>query len=66
MPTGTRWACAFLVSTLLAAPVVLADGKDLLTPFPQQAGRVTVLSLDEAGVIRSVSYWNPETALVLP
>ncbi|MGE0621930.1 MAG: hypothetical protein AB7I04_10100 [Pseudomonadales bacterium] len=46
--------------------IVLADGKDLLTPFPQQAERVTVLSLDEAGVIRSVSYWNPETALVLP
>lgn len=35
MPTGTRWACALLVSTVLAAPAVLADGKALFETYCQ-------------------------------
>ena len=47
--------------------IILADGKDLLTPFPHEDKRVTVLELDGAGVIRSVGYWNPgEEPLSLP
>lgn len=46
--------------------IVLADGRDQLTPFPHRAERVTVLTLDGAGVIRTVGYWDPEEALTLP
>jgi hypothetical protein len=46
--------------------IILADGKDLLTPFPRQDERVTVLELDDSGVIRSVGYWNPEQPLTFP
>ncbi len=46
--------------------IVLADGEDLLSPFPRQEKRVTVLGLDDAGMIRTVGYWNPEEALVFP
>jgi len=47
--------------------IILADEKDLLTPFPHQKDRVTVLELSCDGVITTVSYWNPrEDALSLP
>lgn len=46
--------------------IILADGKDLLSAFPRQQERVTVLGLDDTGAIRTVGYWNPEEALVLP
>lgn len=47
--------------------IVLADDATLLTPFPHRKGLVTVLNLDAAAVIRSVSYWNPgEKPLSLP
>lgn len=47
--------------------IVLADGKDLLEPFPHRKGLVTVLHLDDTAAIRSVDFWNPaEESLVLP
>jgi hypothetical protein len=47
--------------------IVLADEENLLTPFPHRKGLITVLELDDAAVIRSVSFWNPtEEPLSLP
>lgn len=38
--------------------IILADAADLLSPFPQQAGKVTILKLDH-GVVRAVRHWDP-------
>ncbi|HEY8962464.1 MAG TPA: hypothetical protein VIM57_09685 [Luteolibacter sp.] len=38
--------------------IILGDDANLLAPYPQQAGKVTVLKLDDAQV-RKVSYWDP-------
>lgn len=38
--------------------IILADAADLLTPFPQQAGKVTVLKLDR-GTVRAIRHWDP-------
>jgi hypothetical protein len=40
--------------------IVLGDDANLLAPFPQQTGKVTVLKLDDAKV-RKVSYWDPSS-----
>lgn len=40
--------------------IVLADEKDLLDPFPREDGRVTVIHLDDAAVVRSVEFWDPK------
>lgn len=46
--------------------IVLADEENLLAPFPHRKGLVTVLELDDAGMIQSVGYWNPgEEPLIL-
>jgi hypothetical protein len=38
--------------------IILGDDANLLTPYPQQAGKVTVLTLSR-GVVQKVSYWDP-------
>jgi hypothetical protein len=38
--------------------IILADAADLLAPFPQQTGKVTVLKLDR-GTVRAVRHWDP-------
>ena len=40
-------------------PIILADAKDLLTPFPQHQGSVTVLKLDSQAKIIAISFWDP-------
>jgi len=41
--------------------VVLAESEDLLTPFPRQTGKITVLVLAPEGTIRAIHYWDPAT-----
>jgi len=41
--------------------IVLAEDAALLTPFPRQPERLTVLVLTPAGKIQEVRYWNPDT-----
>lgn len=38
--------------------IILGDTPDLVTSFPQQAAKVTVLKLDH-GTVHSVQYWDP-------
>ena len=38
--------------------IILGDDENLLKPYPQQAGKVTVLKLNR-GVVSAVSYWDP-------
>lgn len=40
--------------------IVLGDDENLLAPYPQQPGKVTVLKLDD-GKVEKVSYWDPAT-----
>ena len=40
--------------------VVLAESAELLTPFPRQPEKITVLALAPDGKIRAIRYWNPE------
>ncbi len=44
-----------------AHPIILADAKGLLDPFPTQKGKVTVLTLSSSGVVTSISYWSPKS-----
>jgi hypothetical protein len=39
---------------------VLGDEENLLAPFPQEAGKVTVLKLNN-GMVSAVGYWDPAT-----
>jgi len=39
--------------------IVLVDTADVLTAFPAQPGRVTVLALTPAGRVEKISFWNP-------
>lgn len=41
--------------------IVLGDSPDLLTPYPRQEGKVTVLKLDQAAKVQKISYWSPGT-----
>ncbi|OYV05573.1 MAG: hypothetical protein CFE26_10915 [Verrucomicrobiales bacterium VVV1] len=38
--------------------IILGDDANLLTPYPQQPAKVTVLKLDD-GKVTKVSYWDP-------
>ena len=38
--------------------IILGDDANLLTPYPQQPAKVTVLKLDD-GKVSKVSYWDP-------
>lgn len=40
--------------------IVLADSETLLAPFPKQKERVTVLTLDSAGKIEAIKFWDPD------
>jgi hypothetical protein len=40
--------------------IVLGDEENLLAPFPQEAGKVTVLKLNN-GMVSAVGYWDPAT-----
>ena len=40
--------------------IVLADDETLLSPFPQQDGRITVVRLDDAGVVVRIDFWDPK------
>ncbi len=42
-------------------PIILADAKGLLDPFPTQKGKVTVLALNTRGVVTAISYWEPKS-----
>jgi hypothetical protein len=41
--------------------IVLVDTADALSPFPAQAGRVTVLALTPAGRVQKISFWDPRS-----
>ena len=45
-------------------PIILADAKNLLTPFPKTKGMVTVLKLDSKAKVESISYWDPEATKI--
>lgn len=40
--------------------IILADDEKLLDPFPKEKDRVTVLSLDPAGTVTGIRYWDAE------
>ena len=40
--------------------IILADDEALITRFPQQTGKVTVLTLSD-GKVSSIDYWAPGT-----
>jgi hypothetical protein len=40
--------------------IVLGDDANLLVPFPQEAGKVTILKVRN-GVVQNISYWSPAT-----
>jgi len=44
--------------------IILGDDANLLTPYPQQAGKVTVLTTSR-GVVQDVRYWDPATESVV-
>jgi len=39
---------------------VLVDSATMLTAFPMEPGRLTVLALTPEGRIRKISCWNPD------
>ncbi|MGZ8898537.1 MAG: hypothetical protein ACXW3Z_00425 [Limisphaerales bacterium] len=43
--------------------IILADSEKLLTRYPQQKDRVTVLSLDQDLRITGIAFWNPKEKL---
>ncbi len=47
-----------------AHPIILADAKDLLAPFPMQKKKVTVLKLSPSAKIISITYWDPASKSV--
>lgn len=40
--------------------IILADSENLLSRYPRQKDRITVLSLDSELKIAAVTYWNPK------
>ncbi len=44
--------------------IVLGDDANLLTPYPQQAGKVTVLTLSR-GTVQDIRYWDPSSESVV-
>lgn len=40
--------------------IVLGDDANMLVPFPQEAGKVTILKVRN-GVVQNISYWSPAT-----
>ena len=51
---------AFRKMKKYAHRIIYGDDKDLMTPFPTQKDKVTVLKLDSKGKILKVSYWDPK------
>jgi hypothetical protein len=39
--------------------VIILGDENLLTPYPRQKGKVTLLALDPAAKVTRVSYWTP-------
>lgn len=50
---------AFRKMKKYAHRIIYADEKDLMTPYPEQKDKVTVLKLNSKGEILAISYWNP-------
>ena len=44
--------------------IILGDDANLLTPYPQQAGKVTVLTLSR-GTVQEIRYWDPASESVV-
>jgi hypothetical protein len=44
--------------------IILGDDAALLTPYPQQAGKVTVLTMSR-GTIQDIRYWDPASESVV-
>ncbi len=44
--------------------IILADEANLLTSYPQQANKVTVLSVS-GGVVKAIRYWDPASESVV-
>ena len=40
--------------------IILADAKNLLSPFPQKEDHVTVIQLNDSAVIQATLFWNPK------
>jgi hypothetical protein len=53
----------FALPTMRKYPqrIVLVDSAETLAWVPVQPGRVTVLTLTQAGRIQKISYWNPDS-----
>jgi hypothetical protein len=41
--------------------IVLGDDAELLKPYPQQKGKVTVVKLSSSAKVVKISYWTPGT-----
>ncbi len=41
--------------------IMLADQEGLLDDFPQEKNMVTIFTLDENGIIESISFWDPQS-----
>ncbi len=39
--------------------IVLAQSENLLQPFPHKADHVTIIKLDDKGLVVSIDYWQP-------
>jgi hypothetical protein len=44
--------------------IILGDDANLLTPFPQEANKVTVLTVS-GGVVQAIRYWDPASESVV-
>jgi hypothetical protein len=44
--------------------IILGDDANLLTPFPQEANKVTVLTVS-GGVVKAIRYWDPASESVV-
>jgi hypothetical protein len=44
--------------------IILGDDANLLTPFPQEANKVTVLTVS-GGVVKEIRYWDPASESVV-
>jgi hypothetical protein len=42
--------------------IVLAQSQDLLLGFPHKADHITIIKLNEKGVVASIDYWQPNNA----
>ncbi len=39
--------------------IVLADEINLLSPFPREENRITVIRLNDSAVVQSIAFWDP-------